>query len=57
MDSRVFLNLVLTNAYPIPRRELVARARAILARSGFTQNPQLECSVKQADDPYILGPM
>lgn len=35
--------------------ELVLGVRAYLAKSGFSQNPQLECSGKNADLPFICG--
>ena len=39
--------------YPLTCRNVVLGVRQSLAKTGFTQSPCLECSLKWADSPFI----
>lgn len=38
----------------LQRRNLVIAVREMLTKTGFAQNPCLECSNKNADTPFIV---
>jgi hypothetical protein len=48
------LELTLSFSPPLPCRNLVIGVREMLAKTGFTQNPCLECSGKWADAAFVV---